>query len=117
MRFRGRMISGEAVQGTVVVRFTVAQIIEARQAERVSDEIKSAMTQARARRLVIDFEGVTHMTSTMLGKLMQIRKAVLERQGEVRLCNLNEELTRLFKISGFRKLFDVHKSLEAALKK
>ena len=117
MRFRGRMICGETKGGKVVVGFNVAQIMEPRHAEVAANEIRNALVKSRVNILIIDFEGVRHMTSVMLGKLMQIKKAVDESEGQVRVCGLNDALTRLFKVSGFRKIFKVYATREAALKK
>ncbi len=66
-------------------------------------------------RLVIDLSGTHFISSVGLGALIQINKRVAAAGGKVCFCGLNEQIHRLFEISGMYLLIDVKPSCADAL--
>lgn len=76
-----------------------------------------AVEQAAASgdRLVIDFSGVTYMSSVGLRVMMIAGRTAKEKDVPVALAGLNDTMAEIFRISRFDKVFPVHDSVESAL--
>ena len=116
MQFSGTMLEAHTVEGALVVRFLVSAIINQREAEAVFSEVRQAVEEADGSRLVLNFQGVKHVASLMLGKLLSLRKFMAERRGRLVLCGLAPSLHELLKVSGFLKLLPVAADEEEAVK-
>lgn len=66
-------------------------------------------------RLVIDFSGVTYMSSVGLRVMMIAGRAAKEKGVAVSVAGLNDTMAEIFRISRFDRIFPVHDSVEAAL--
>ena len=65
--------------------------------------------------LIIDFRNVDYMTSIGLTVLMIAAKAAEPASVKILVTGMNETMREIFHISGFKKLFVIHESLESAL--
>lgn len=65
--------------------------------------------------VLLDFSNVTFLSSTALRSLLLARKDLLERQGELRLCNLRPQVHEVFELTGFTRVFAIHSSRAEAL--
>lgn len=67
--------------------------------------------------LLLDFKQVDYMSSAGLTELLRINEALRKTKGSVRLCNLSNEIRKVFQITNLEKLFVIHEndSTEAAL--
>jgi serine/threonine-protein kinase RsbW len=65
--------------------------------------------------VLIDFGNVTFLSSTALRSLLLARKDLLERNGELRLCNLRPQVREVFELTGFTRVFAIHSSRAEAL--
>lgn len=65
--------------------------------------------------VLLDFSNVTFLSSTALRSLLLARKDLLERQGELRLCNLRPQVREVFELTGFTRVFAIHSSRAEAL--
>ncbi len=65
--------------------------------------------------VLIDFGNVTFLSSTALRSLLLARKDLLERNGELRLCNLRPQVREVFELTGFTQVFAIHSSRTEAL--
>lgn len=57
--------------------------------------------------VLVDFAEVNYMDSTGLGILVGAFKRSKERNGQIKLINLQERIYRLFTITGLDDLFDI----------
>ena len=55
--------------------------------------------------LIVDFEGVVHLTSAALGALLTIRREVEGRQGTLILAGLSPSIDEVFDIACLRPVF------------
>lgn len=67
-------------------------------------------------RLVINFTNVERCSSSVLGKLIGLRRRILNAGGRLTLCGCGEQMNEAMKITGLRRLFDVVDDEEAAVK-
>lgn len=65
--------------------------------------------------MVIDLEHLQYMSSAGMGVLVHGVKKMRQANGDLRLCNLNAKMRRVFMITQFNHHFQVLKSVDEAL--
>lgn len=108
-----RVSVGYARNATIVT-FTDEKILEEKDIQALQDSIMSVVEQADRISLILDFGNVRYMSSAVLGLLIRISKRVYERDGQLRLCNINPKIHEIFKITRLTKTFDIYKDVESA---
>ena len=69
-----------------------------------------------ARRVVVDLTGVTFIDSTALGVLVSGAKRVRPRNGSLDIVCTDENIIRIFEITGLDRIFGIYPSRDEALK-
>ena len=69
-----------------------------------STALSAAVTVDRPK-LIVDFEGVVHLTSSALGALLTIRREVQGREGTLILTGLSPAIDEVFDIACLRPVF------------
>ena len=69
-----------------------------------------------ARRIIVDLTGVTFIDSTALGVLVSGAKRVRPLNGSLDIVCDDENITRIFEITGLDRIFGIYPSREEALK-
>jgi anti-sigma B factor antagonist len=67
-------------------------------------------------RIVVDCGGLNFINSSGLRIFLSAVKTVSNNDGKIVLCNLTQNISDIFKISGFTKIFKIYKNLDEALK-
>ncbi len=69
--------------------------------------------------LMLNFQNVKYLSSAALTELIRIADATKATNGKVRLCSLCNDIEKVFEITKFDKLFEIHKgeSMETSLKR
>ncbi len=83
----------------VVVRVTEGDIRGDALADALRDEFLAVYEAARATHLVVDFEGVTYLSSAGFRPLLRLNRTVRERGGRLLLCNLSPEVHEVFAVT------------------
>ena len=65
--------------------------------------------------LIVDMERVDFLDSTGLGVLVGGLKRVRAHDGSLRLVCTQERILKIFRITGFTKVFPIHSSVEEAI--
>jgi anti-sigma B factor antagonist len=107
-------ISVEYTGNATVVCFTDEKILEEKDIKALQESIMSIVEQAERINLVLDFGNVRFLSSAVLGLLIRISKRIYEREGQLRLCNINPKIYEIFKITRLTKTFDIYKDVESA---
>ena len=76
--------------------------------------LNAAVTVGRPK-LIVDFEGVVHLTSAALGALLTIRREVEGRQGTLILTGLSPAIDEVFDIACLRPVFTFAVDRSAAI--
>ena len=63
---------------------------------------------------VLDFTGVTFITSADIARLLQVRKRIVTADRRLVLCGMTEPVRQVFHLAGFMQLFKVEPSQDAA---
>jgi anti-sigma B factor antagonist len=108
-------ISVEYGDEATVIAFTDEKILEDKDIHALQDSVMSVIDQASQIKLVLDFCNVRFLSSSVLGLLIRISKKVYERDGQLRLCNINPKIHEIFKITRLTKIFDIYPDVETAI--
>ncbi|MHC4072592.1 MAG: STAS domain-containing protein [Planctomycetota bacterium] len=97
-----------------VVSFADEKILEEQDIKALQESIMSIIEQAERISLILDFGNVRFLSSAVLGLLIRISKRIYEREGKLRLCNINPKIYEIFKITRLTKTFDICEDVESA---
>ena len=98
-----------------VVSFTDEKILEEKDISELQESIMSLIeSDAGKTKLILDFGNVRFLSSAVLGLLIRISKRIYEREGRLRLCNINPKIYEIFKITRLTKIFDIYSDVESA---
>jgi len=122
-RINGERVSAEAVlqihfeYGTdiAVVCFRISGVLDRKHVQEVGRELLDLVDIYGLSKIVLSFEGVEHMSSSVLGKLPALHKKLQAIDGEMRLCNIPKDVMKVFKLMNFHKLFVIHKTCARAV--
>ena len=70
-----------------------------------------------AHRILFDFSSLVYISSSGLAVILSAAKRVKKQAGRVALCRLNDNLQKVFELSGLHRILDIEGSREAALSK
>ena len=108
-------ISVEYTGNATIVTFTDQKILEEKDIQALQESIMSVVeSTGGGLNLILDFCNVRFLSSAVLGLLIRISKRVYQHDGQLRLCNINQKIYEIFKITRLTKIFDIYKDLESA---
>jgi anti-sigma B factor antagonist len=109
------MINVEYIGKATIVRFSDEKILEEKDIQALQDSILPMIESAPGGiHLILDFGNVQYLSSAVLGLLIRISKRIYENDGRLRLCNINQKIYEIFKITRLTKTFDIYKDIESA---
>ncbi len=108
-------ISVDYTDKAVIIKFADEKILEDKDIAAVQEAIMSVVEQTQRINLVLDFSNVKFLSSAVLGLLIRVSKKVYERDGQLRLCNINPKIYEIFKITRLTKVFDIYPNTENAV--
>lgn len=65
--------------------------------------------------ILLDFDKIEYISSACLRSLLSISKQMNQYNGKLALCNLNESVAKILKVSGFDSVLDIYETRESAL--
>ncbi len=101
-------ISVDYTDKAVIIKFADEKILEDKDIAAVQEAVMSVVEQTQRINLVLDFSNVKFLSSAVLGFLIRVSKKVYERDGQLRLCNINPKIYEIFKITRLTKVFDIY---------
>jgi len=108
-------VSVAYVENATIITFTDESILEEKDIQKLQESIMSVIEQAERINLILDFRNVRFLSSAVLGLLIRVSKKVYERDGQLKLCNINPKIYEIFKITRLTKIFDIFKDIESAV--
>lgn len=79
--------------------------------DKVMEEIKDGCNK-----MIIDFSEVNYISSAGLRVLIVAIKSLTKNSGTFGICSINENVMKIFEISGLANLIIIHDDLETALR-
>ena len=99
----------------VVVYFSDGKILDSQRIEQVGKELQDAVPQAIHKKLLLNFRGVSFMSSAMISKLVMLNKACKSGEVELRFCEVSPNVMEVFKITKLHKVFDIKTTEDQAV--
>jgi anti-sigma B factor antagonist len=107
----------ENVDGVTVVSFTDTKIVSEEQIQEVGDELFALVEDKAKKKILLNFGNVQYCSSTVLGKLVSLKRRVDGAKGKLKFCCIHPDLLVPFKLTGLDKVFEIHAEEQAALNK
>jgi len=99
----------------VVATLTDEKILEENQLQGLEGSFMPLIQQNQGIQLIVDFNQVKFLTSSVLGLLIRISKKVYETDGKLRLCSINPKILEIFKITRLDKIFEIYPDVDDAM--
>lgn len=116
MTQRDSRIRVRKTNGVTVVEFIDRNILDEANIQVIGEEITQLVDAEPSPRLVISFKGVEHLSSAALGTLITINNRMRTRAGQLRLSDIDPQIYEVFVITRLNKLFQIHESVDEAMK-
>ncbi|WP_165067581.1 STAS domain-containing protein [Paludisphaera rhizosphaerae] len=82
----------------------------------IGAELRAVVKDLHKTKILLDFDKVQYLSSTMLAQLAHLEKEVRAAKGQLKMCGLGPVLQDTFHIGRFDSLFDIHPDQASALK-
>jgi anti-sigma B factor antagonist len=107
-------LSSYTKDGILTIVFDDARILDETTLEQLGRDLLEQLNKTTEERVILDFRNVKFMSSSMLGKLVQVHKKTIEFKVKLKLCSIDREIRQVFKITRLDKLFDIEPDEAAA---
>lgn len=104
------------VGSTSVLTFNDEEILDITAAQSVGRQLQDLIQQDGITGLLIDFDSVRLVTSSMIGELLKARSQSIDSQVKFALCDLSTELQDLFNKLKLDKTFGIYPDQATGLK-
>jgi anti-sigma B factor antagonist len=108
-------MSVSTIEGVIVVELSEQRILDEVHIARIGSEIEQLISEADSPKMVIDFVNVSNMSSSALGMLITVHKRVREASGQLRLCNIQDTIQEVFRITRLNEIFNICSSRADAI--
>jgi anti-sigma B factor antagonist len=105
----------ERVGQVTVVRFTRSYLSQKGAVLNLGPELFSRLRKEDPPWLVLDFSGVTHLTSPIIGQLALLHKKAEPLGGRLALCAFPREALEVLRLSRLDEVFNLYRNEEEAL--
>lgn len=100
----------------MVIDFGDADFLDLSTAEAIGKKLNALLDDASFQNLIVDFQKVQLITSSVIGELLNLKEKCTENGIEFLLCGMTEDLTGLFKRLKLERVFTVYESRPLALR-
>ncbi len=83
--------------------------------QNVGDELYDLVNRFGDHRIILSFRGINYVSSEMLGKMVSMRRRVIQKGGELILCHMDVVVRDVFASSHLDSLFEIVADEAAAL--
>ncbi len=101
-------------EGVLNIGFNEKNILDEGVIQYIGKEIARLIEPVPNPKLLIDFQGVEHLSSAALGTLITINNKIGQKQGQLRLANIHPQIYEVFVITKLNKLFEIYANTEEA---
>lgn len=86
-------------------------------AEYIRGKIDSELIKATTKNVILDFSKVSFMDSSGIGVIMGRYKNVSKLNGKLSVINVNDQMKRIFEMSGLLKVIPTYDNIDVAMNK
>jgi anti-anti-sigma factor len=105
----------ETRDGVLVVRFLEAELADEMHVREIGGELAALISHSRVKQLLLNFEGVSFMSSSMLGQLAILTKRCMSGNISLKLCEVGETIREVLRIVRLDTLAEIVADEETAL--
>jgi len=98
-----------------IISFRTSRILDQSNVQELGEELDDVVDTHKLTKIVINFENIHYMSSAVMGKLIGLHKKLSSLGGQLRLCNISDDIFEIFKIMRLNKLFKIAKSEDEAV--
>jgi len=110
----GSLVRSESDGEILTIFFTEAKILDELVIRQAQDEILRMLEKTQEPNVVLDFRFVKFLSSSALGMLIRVKKKSNDFKIQLKLCNIDAEIQKVFKITGLNKVFEIYPDHDAA---
>ena len=96
------------ISNATIVTFTDKGILDTSDIKAVGDSLISIIEQSKGVNMVLNFQNVKFLSSSVLGLLIRISKRIYENDGQLSLCCISDKLYEVFRITRLNKVFNIY---------
>jgi anti-sigma B factor antagonist len=105
----------EKQNDVAVVSFVTSRILDQSNVQQLGEEFDALVDDYKLPKIVVNFEGVTYMSSAVMGKLVGLLKKSQGAGSSLALCNIEDSIYEIFEIMRFDKMFKIYKAEDEAV--
>ena len=109
------MLSIRKQNDVAIVGFVTSRILDQSNVQQLGDELDALVDKYQLGKIIVNFNGVTYMSSAVMGKLVSLLKKVTTAKGKLTLCNIEDSIYEIFEIMRFDKMFQIRDSEDEAV--
>ena len=104
------------VKDVAVVGFTAPEaVFQTREVQELDDELLRLVVEEGQSRLLLNLGGIRYLSSSMLVRLINLKKRAEELKGQLKLCCLTPVMRDTFRVSKLDHLFEIFDDESTAL--
>lgn len=96
------------------VEFADRKILEELSIQEIGDELDKLVESENGIKLLLNFKKVDHLSSAALGMLITLNRKVGERNGRLKLSDINKQIFEVFRITRLNKILEIYPTAEDA---
>lgn len=101
--------------GVQLVSFRDEQLMDPEQVRQIEKELLNIVGES-AQKIVVDFENVKSVASSLIGAMVSLRRAVVNYEGELRMASLSGNVLEAFRVTCLDTLIPAFPSARDAIK-
>ena len=109
-------LTATSQDGVLVLAIDDQRLLDEARIEQLEKDIYAEIDKSSEEKVVLDFQKVEFMSSSMLGKLVKVHKKCQQFKAKLKFCSISKDILEVFKITRLDKLFDIESDLESAKK-
>ena len=94
----------------------IAGYLDSHTAPSFEDAIKQLVDENRYK-IVVNFEKLSYISSAGLGVFMVFIEDIRAKNGDIKMCNMKDNVFKIFDLLGFPNLYDIVKKESEAISK
>jgi anti-sigma B factor antagonist len=101
--------------GITRIEFVDRNILDEANIQQIGAEITRLVDAKPQPKILISFRNVDHLSSAALGTLITINRRVQNKDGQLRLADIDPQIHEVFVITKLTNLFQIHPTSQQAL--
>lgn len=103
-------------KGTTLIAYLAGEL-DHHNAEYVRQKIDNELMKSSNRNMVFDFSEVSFMDSSGIGVIIGRYKNIQKLNGKLAIISVNDQVRRIFEMSGLHKIIPAYDNIDDAIKK